>query len=103
MVFTFFFVVSILLHDFPGVNGLISFHILGRRMVVLNSAADAANLLTKRSTIYSDRPFPTMAGLLMRREKSIFYMYESSSCEFELMGTDGRIDPTMSGLRCIAN
>ncbi|KAJ7348867.1 cytochrome P450 [Mycena albidolilacea] len=57
-----------------GVNGLISFHILGRRMAVLNSAADAANLLTKRSAIYSDRPFPTMAGLLMRREKSIFYI-----------------------------
>ncbi|KAF7353851.1 O-methylsterigmatocystin oxidoreductase [Mycena venus] len=58
-----------------GVNGsLISFHILGRRMVVLNSAADAANLLTKRSAIYSDRPFPPMAGTLMRREKSIFYI-----------------------------
>ncbi|KAF7324453.1 Cytochrome P450 [Mycena sanguinolenta] len=56
----------------PGVNGLISFHILGRRMVVLNSSTDAINLLTKRSAIYSDRPFPTMAGVLLRREKSIF-------------------------------
>ncbi|KAJ7215314.1 cytochrome P450 [Mycena haematopus] len=55
-----------------GANGLISFHILGRRMVVLNSSTDAFNLLTKRSAIYSDRPFPTMAGVLMRREKSIF-------------------------------
>ncbi|KAJ7684384.1 cytochrome P450 [Mycena polygramma] len=43
-------------------------------MVVLNSATDAANLLTKRSAIYSDRPFPTMAGVLLRREKSIFYI-----------------------------
>ncbi|KAJ7491020.1 cytochrome P450 [Mycena latifolia] len=41
-------------------------------MVVLNSAADAVNLLAKCSTIYSDRPFPTMAGVLMGREKSIF-------------------------------
>ncbi|KAJ7891352.1 cytochrome P450 [Mycena olivaceomarginata] len=49
------------------------FHLAARlSRLVLNSAADAANLLTKRSTIYSDRPFPTMAGLLMRREKSIF-------------------------------
>ncbi|KAJ6567325.1 cytochrome P450 [Mycena vulgaris] len=55
-----------------GIDGLISFHILGRRMVVLNSAADAFNLLSKRSAIYSDRPFATMGGLLMRREKSIF-------------------------------
>ncbi|KAJ7144999.1 cytochrome P450 [Mycena crocata] len=57
-----------------GVDGLISFHILGRRMVVLNSAANAVDLLTKRSAIYSDRPFPTMAGLLMKREKSMFYI-----------------------------
>ncbi|KAF7359102.1 Cytochrome P450 [Mycena sanguinolenta] len=41
-------------------------------MVVLNSSTDAINLLTKRSAIYSDRPFPTMAGVLLRREKSIF-------------------------------
>ncbi|KAJ6538524.1 cytochrome P450 [Mycena vulgaris] len=43
-------------------------------MVVLNSASDAVNLLTKRSAIYSDRPFPPMAGVLMRREKSMFYI-----------------------------
>ncbi|KAF7363348.1 O-methylsterigmatocystin oxidoreductase [Mycena sanguinolenta] len=55
-----------------GAEGLISFHILGRRLIVLNSAADAFNLFSKRSSIYSDRPFATMAGRLMRREKSIF-------------------------------
>ncbi|KAF8212348.1 cytochrome P450 [Mycena galopus ATCC 62051] len=55
-----------------GVEGLISFHILGRRMIILNSAADAFNLFSKRSSIYSDRPFATMSGRLMRREKSIF-------------------------------
>ncbi|KAJ7491019.1 cytochrome P450 [Mycena latifolia] len=43
-------------------------------MVVLNSATDAVNLLSKRSAIYSDRPFPPMAGVLMRREKSMFYI-----------------------------
>ncbi|KAJ7762784.1 cytochrome P450 [Mycena maculata] len=41
-------------------------------MIILNSATDAFNLLSKRSAIYSDRPFATMAGRLMRREKSIF-------------------------------
>ncbi|KAJ7477159.1 cytochrome P450 [Mycena galericulata] len=41
-------------------------------MIILNTAADAFNLLSKRSAIYSDRPFATMSGRLMRREKSIF-------------------------------
>ncbi|KAJ3804352.1 cytochrome P450 [Lentinula aff. lateritia] len=53
---------------------MISFHVLGRRIVVLNSAATATDLLTKRSTIYSDRPYPMMAGVLMKREKSMFYI-----------------------------
>ncbi len=56
-----------------GAEGLLSFHILGRRLIILNSAADAFNLLSKRSSIYSDRPFAPMSGL-MRREKSIFCM-----------------------------
>ena len=56
-----------------GNKGLISFHILGRRFVVINSASVAEDLLDKRSAIYSDRPFPPMAGHLMRRKKSIFY------------------------------
>ncbi|KAJ7468580.1 cytochrome P450 [Mycena latifolia] len=43
-------------------------------MVILNSAADAFNLLSKCSAIYSDRPFPTMGGVLMRREKSLFHI-----------------------------
>ncbi|KAJ3503699.1 hypothetical protein NLJ89_g8317 [Agrocybe chaxingu] len=54
--------------------GFISFHVLGRRMVVINSAAVAEDLLGKRSLIYSDRPFPPMAGQLMKREKSMFYI-----------------------------
>ncbi|KAF8148392.1 cytochrome P450 [Crassisporium funariophilum] len=54
--------------------GFISFHILGRRMVVLNSVTAAEDLLSRRSVIYSDRPFPPMAGQLMKREKSMFYI-----------------------------
>ena len=61
-------------HDILGNKGLISFHVLRRRMVVLNSRAVAEDLLNKRNTNYSDRPFPTMAGQLMKREKSIFYI-----------------------------
>ncbi|KAF7338381.1 O-methylsterigmatocystin oxidoreductase [Mycena venus] len=45
-----------------GAQGLLSFHILGRRLIILNSAADAFNLFSKRSSIYSDRPFATMSG-----------------------------------------
>ncbi|KAK7014953.1 O-methylsterigmatocystin oxidoreductase [Favolaschia claudopus] len=55
-----------------GAGGLLSFHIFGRRLIVLNSAVDAINLFSKRSAIYSDRPLATMSGRLMRREKSIF-------------------------------
>ncbi|KAF8582288.1 cytochrome P450 [Ramaria rubella] len=57
-----------------GSKGIISFHILGRRIVVINSRAMAEELLDHRGAIYSDRPFPTMSGLLMKREKSIFIM-----------------------------
>jgi hypothetical protein len=57
-----------------GNRGLISFHVLGRRMVVINSATVAEDLLIRRSNIYSDRPFPPMAGQLMNRQKSMFYM-----------------------------
>ncbi|KAI5121763.1 hypothetical protein M0805_009574 [Coniferiporia weirii] len=55
-------------------EGIISFHVLGRRIIVLNNARVAEEMLDQLSAIYSDRPFPTMAGLLMRREKSIFMM-----------------------------
>lgn len=57
-----------------GMKGIISFHVVGRRMIVINSASVADELLNKRSVIYSDRPFPAMAGTLMKREKSIFYI-----------------------------
>lgn len=42
--------------------------------MVLNSLKAVEDLLVKRSVMYSDRPFPTMAGKLMKREKSIFFM-----------------------------
>lgn len=43
-------------------------------MVVLNSTKAADDLFAKRSGNFSDRPFPAMAGTLMKREKSMFYM-----------------------------
>lgn len=55
-------------------KGLISFHVLGRRFIVLNKGDIATEMLDRSSNIYSDRPFPVMAGLLLRREKSIFFM-----------------------------
>ncbi|KAF9036357.1 cytochrome P450 [Panaeolus papilionaceus] len=53
--------------------GIISFCVMGRRMVVLNSPSVAEDLLNKRSTTYSDRPFSAMCGIL-KREKSIFHI-----------------------------
>ncbi|RDB15644.1 O-methylsterigmatocystin oxidoreductase [Hypsizygus marmoreus] len=61
-----------------GNKGLISFHVLGRRMIVINSAAVAEDLLVRRSAVYSDRPFPPMAGQLMNRQKSMFYISYNS-------------------------
>ena len=55
-------------------KGIMSFHVLGRRIIVLNKGSIATEMLDKNSNIYSDRPFPIMAGLLLRREKSIFFM-----------------------------
>lgn len=59
--------------SFEGNIGFISFNVLGRRMVVLNSLSVAEDLLSKRSVVYSDRPSPPMASQLMKRDKSIFY------------------------------
>ncbi|KIJ34578.1 hypothetical protein M422DRAFT_263358 [Sphaerobolus stellatus SS14] len=61
-----------------GDHGLISFHVLGRRMVVINSREMAETLLDGRGAIYSDRPFPMMSGHLMNRQKSIFIMSYNS-------------------------
>jgi cytochrome P450 len=64
-----------------GNKGLVSFHVLRRRMVVLNSRTVAEDLFNKRSPIYSDRPFPMMAGVLMKREKSMFYISYNERCK----------------------
>ena len=58
----------------PFLSPDMSFHVLGRRIIVLNKGSIATEMLDKNSNIYSDRPFPIMAGLLLRREKSIFFM-----------------------------
>ncbi|KAF9010716.1 cytochrome P450 [Cyathus striatus] len=55
-------------------NMPISFHILGRRIVVINSVAVAEDLLVFRARNYSDRPFLPMAGELMKRHKNIFHI-----------------------------
>ena len=44
---------------------VISVTILGRSIIILNSAKAAIDLLDKRSSIYSDRPYSAMAGDLM--------------------------------------
>lgn len=64
-----------------GNKGLVSFHILRRRMMVINSRAVAEDLLNKRSANYSDRPFPMMAGTLMNRSKSMFYISYNERCK----------------------
>ncbi|KAJ8075750.1 hypothetical protein PM082_021380 [Marasmius tenuissimus] len=62
-------------------NGLISFDILGRRILVVNSKAVADSLFTKRSANYNDRPFLTFACQIMRREKSLFLSSYNDRCK----------------------
>ncbi|KAG7095593.1 hypothetical protein E1B28_006323 [Marasmius oreades] len=64
-----------------GPGGLISFHLLGRRIIVVQTKAVADDLFTKRSSCYSDRPFPPMSGKLMKREKSMFYISYNERCK----------------------
>ncbi|TFK98708.1 cytochrome P450 [Pterulicium gracile] len=49
--------------------------------MVINSRAVAEDLLNKRSANYSDRPFPMMAGTLMNRSKSMFYISYNERCK----------------------
>jgi hypothetical protein len=44
---------------------VVSLSILGRSVIILNSAQAALDLLDKRSSIYSDRPHMVMAGDLV--------------------------------------
>ncbi|KAJ3485043.1 hypothetical protein NLI96_g5230 [Meripilus lineatus] len=48
-----------------------SVNLLGQRMVILNSAEFASELLEKRSAIYSDRPTLTMSGELVGWKNSL--------------------------------
>ncbi|KIJ53804.1 hypothetical protein M422DRAFT_202062 [Sphaerobolus stellatus SS14] len=54
-------------------GNIIHLSIFGRSIVVLNSAEDANELLSKRANIYSDRPTLTMAGELMGWEDSLVF------------------------------
>ncbi|EJD49567.1 cytochrome P450 [Auricularia subglabra TFB-10046 SS5] len=49
-----------------------SFHVLGRRIIVLNSFEAVYALLNKRALIYSDRPLKYMYDVLMGRGTSVF-------------------------------
>ncbi|KAK0450589.1 cytochrome P450 [Desarmillaria tabescens] len=51
-----------------------SVSILGRRLVILNSAQTAINILDKKSSIYSDRPVVGMGGELVGWKNSIILM-----------------------------
>ena len=48
-----------------------SLNLLGQRVVILNSAEFASELLEKRSAIYSDRPTLTMSGELVGWKNSL--------------------------------
>ncbi|KAG7451799.1 cytochrome P450 [Guyanagaster necrorhizus] len=48
-----------------------SVSILGRRLVIINSAQMAVNILDKKSSIYSDRPVVGMAGELVGWKESL--------------------------------
>ncbi|KAK0185226.1 cytochrome P450, partial [Armillaria mellea] len=50
---------------------IVSVDILGRRLVVLNSAQMAINILDKKSSIYSDRPVVGMGGELVGWKNSL--------------------------------
>ncbi|EGN99070.1 hypothetical protein SERLA73DRAFT_181861, partial [Serpula lacrymans var. lacrymans S7.3] len=55
---------------------ILSFHVLGTRLVIVNSAEMAVDILDKKSAIYSDRPSFTMAGELIGwKNTSIFLRY----------------------------
>ncbi|KZW02337.1 cytochrome P450 [Exidia glandulosa HHB12029] len=51
---------------------IFSFHILGQRIVILNSFEVASELLNKRASIYSDRPLKYMYDVLMGRRTAVF-------------------------------
>jgi hypothetical protein len=68
------FETNLIYRIYIGTDGLISFHVVGRRMVIINSAAVAEDLLIRRPTIYSDRPNPTMGSKLIGIEKAIFML-----------------------------
>jgi cytochrome P450 len=51
---------------------IIYLKVLTRRIIILNSAADAHELLERRSAIFSDRPYLYMLHDLAGRRNSVF-------------------------------
>ena len=57
---------------YPMMSGdVISVTTVDRTIIILNSAKAAIDILDKRSSIYSDRPYFTMAGELMGFDNSL--------------------------------
>ncbi|SJL03000.1 related to cytochrome P450 CYP2 subfamily [Armillaria ostoyae] len=53
---------------------MVSVSILGRRLVIINSAQMAVSMLDKKSSIYSDRPVIGMGGELVGWKNSMIFM-----------------------------
>lgn len=49
-----------------------SFHVLGRRVIILNSFEAASELLNKRTSIYSERPSRVFYDVVMARGTAVF-------------------------------
>lgn len=49
-----------------------SFHVLGRRVIILNGFEAASELLNKRASIYSERPSRVFYDIVMGRGTSVF-------------------------------
>ncbi|PBK60905.1 cytochrome P450, partial [Armillaria solidipes] len=55
-------------------GNMVSVSILGRRLVIINSAQIAVSMLDKKSSIYSDRPVIGMGGELVGWKNSMIFM-----------------------------
>jgi len=63
---------SVKLHNHElRLGDIVSISALGQHMVILNSAKTAAEMLDKKSSIYSDRPLTQMGGELMGWKNSL--------------------------------
>lgn len=59
-------------HRAANIGPIVSWSVLGKTTIVINSAKVVMDLLDSRSSIYSDRPFNWMAGHLAGRSNNVF-------------------------------